>query len=271
MNHTLHARFDALHRGDTPLMIANAWDAASTALWQHAGAPAIGTSSAALAWACGYADGGPLDRDALLGKVREICRVATVPVSIDLEDGYSDDPAQVAALVRDVAREGAVGINLEDGSEAPELLVAKIQAIRAGMGDAFFINARTDVYLRGMASGPEAVAMTIERLGRYAQAGGNGAFVPGISEAADIAAVAAGMHLPLNVMVVPGLPPVVELYRLGVRRISAGPALFQHAFAAGLAATRDFLAGDIGRELHRAMPYDALNALFNAAGGSPDA
>ena len=123
MNHTLHARFDALHRGDTPLMIANAWDAASTALWQHAGAPAIGTSSAALAWACGYADGGPLDRDALLGKVREICRVAKVPVSIDLEDGYSADPAQVAALVRVVAQAGAVGINLEDGSEDPELLV----------------------------------------------------------------------------------------------------------------------------------------------------
>jgi 2-methylisocitrate lyase-like PEP mutase family enzyme len=250
-------------------MIANAWDAASTALWQHAGAPAIGTSSAALAWACGYADGGSLDRDALLGKVREICRVAQVPVSIDLEDGYSADPAQVAALVRVVAQAGAVGINLEDGSEDPELLVAKIQSIRAALGDAFFINARTDVYLRGLASGPDAVAMTIERLGRYAKAGASGAFVPGISRLADIAAVAAGTNLPLNVMVVPGLSPVAELHRVGVRRISAGPALFQHAFAAGLAATRDFLAGDIGRELHRAMDYDALNALFAAAGGSP--
>lgn len=258
----MYDRFIALHQADTPLLIANAWDAASAALFQHAGAPAIGTSSAALAWACGYADGGPLEREALLSKVRDILRVATVPVSIDLEDGYSDDPGQVAALAKEIADLGVVGINLEDGGQAPDRLVAKIEAIRSELGNKLFINARTDVYLRGLAKDDDAVAMTNERLARYASAGANGAFVPGIAALADIAAVASATPLPLNVMTVPNLPSLSELHRAGVRRISAGPGIFQHAYAAGLRATRAFLEGDVTQSLDRAMAYDELNALF---------
>ena len=263
MNHAMHARFRALHHDGAPLLIANAWDAASTALWQHAGAPAIGTSSAALAWACGYADGGKLDRDALMHKVREIVRVATVPVSIDLEDGYSDDADAVAALIVEIANAGVVGINLEDGGGAPALLVAKLEAARRALGDTpMFINARTDVYLRGMASGAEAVAMTLDRLGTYSRAGADGAFVPGLANAGAIAAVVAGTALPLNVMLVPDLPPLPELTALGVRRVSAGIALFQHAYAAGLRATRAMLAADTTAQLDSAMDYGALNAMF---------
>lgn len=259
----MYERFLALHQADKPLLIANVWDAASTALFQHAGAPAIGTSSAALAWACGYADGGPLDREALLAKVREILRVATVPVTIDLEDGYADDPQQVAALVARIADLGVVGINLEDAGEPAERLVAKIEAIRGTLGKTpFFINARTDVYLRGLATGDDAVAMTNERLARYAAAGASGAFVPGISALPDIAAVASATKLPLNVMTVPNLPSLSELHAVGVRRISAGPGIFQHAYAAGLRATRKFLEGDVLQPLDRAMPYDEFNALF---------
>ena len=261
----MHARFHALHHADKPLLIANAWDAASTALWQHAGAPAIGTSSAALAWACGYADGGPLAREALLEKVREIVRVARVPVSIDLEDGYSDAPQQVAQLVRELADLGVVGINLEDAGKPAEGLVAKIDAIRAALrGTPFFINARTDVYLRGMASGEAAVAMTNERLAQFAQAGADGVFVPGLGALAEIEAVASATPLPLNVMTVPGLAPLDQLHRAGVRRVSAGIGLFQHAFAAGLDAARAFLGGDVTRPFDRAMPYDDLNALFES-------
>ncbi|MCF7221244.1 isocitrate lyase/PEP mutase family protein [Marilutibacter chinensis] len=263
----LHARFAALHRSDAPLLIANAWDAASAALWQHAGAPAIGTSSAAMAWACGHADGGALPRTALMDKVREIVRVTTVPVSIDVEDGYSDDPEAVAALVREVAEAGAVGINLEDGAGTPESLARKIRAIRAALdGMPLFVNARTDVYLRGMADGEQAVAMTLERLALYAEAGADGAFVPCIADGREIAAVAAGTALPLNVMAMPGLPPLAELQRAGVRRVSAGEGVFQHAFAAGLQAVRGFLGGDTARRFDNAVPYGELNALFARAG-----
>jgi 2-methylisocitrate lyase-like PEP mutase family enzyme len=260
----MHARFLALHHADKPLLIANAWDAASTALWQHAGAPAIGTSSAALAWACGYADGGPLVHDALVGKVREILRVARVPVSVDLEDGYSDHPQQVANLVRELVDLGVVGINIEDAGKPAELLVAKIEAIRKMLGDTVFINARTDVYLRGMASGDAAVAMTNERLAQFAKAGASGVFVPGLSALPEIAAVASATSLPLNVMTVPGLAPLDQLQRAGVRRVSAGIGLFQHAFAAGLQAARAFLDGDVTRPFDRPMPYDDLNAMFES-------
>lgn len=265
MRRQLHDRFHALHRADAPLLIANAWDAASAALWQRAGAPAIGTSSAALAWACGYADGGGLDREALLQKVRDIVRVTSVPVSIDVEHGYDDAPDTVAALVREVADAGAVGINIEDGRGDPRLLVAKIRAIRGALGDMpLFINARTDVYLAGMASGEAAVAMTVERLRQYAAAGADGAFVPGLSALDEIQAVASAVALPLNVMTVPGLAPRARLRAAGVRRISAGPALFQHTFAAGLQAARQFLDGDTARGFDQALGYGEFNQLFAA-------
>ena len=144
-----YSRFLELHRARSPLLVANAWDAGSTVLWQRAGAPAIGTSSAAMAWACGYADGGALPVEALLHQVRSIVRVASVPVSIDLEDGYSDDPHAVAALVGQVAAAGVAGINLEDGAGRPEALVEKIQAVREALGGTpLFVNARTDIFLK---------------------------------------------------------------------------------------------------------------------------
>src|SRR3546814_3732428 len=112
-----------------------------------------------------------------------ILRVVSVPVTVDIEDGYSDDPLAVADLARAIAAAGAVGVNIEDGGGAPALLVDKIRAIREPDGAApLFVNARTDVYLRGMASGDEAVAMTVERLTAYRDAGADGGFVPGRSE-----------------------------------------------------------------------------------------
>lgn len=263
MHADLHARFNALHGGDAPLLIANAWDAGSAVLWQHAGAQAIGTSSAALAWSCGHADGGVLPRAALLGRVREIVRVARVPVSVDVEDGYSQDPDAVGALVREVVEAGAVGINLEDGTRDPDLLVAKLRAIRVALdGRPLYINARTDVYLRGLASGEAAVAKTLERLARYAAAGADGAFVPCVTDIGEIASLAAGTPMPLNVIAMPGLPPLDALRRAGVRRISAGEGLYQHAFAAGLGAARRFLDGDVSHPMDSVMPFSELNALF---------
>ncbi|MCW0447992.1 isocitrate lyase/PEP mutase family protein [Xanthomonas sacchari] len=256
-------RFLDLHRTNTPLLIANAWDAVSAALWQRAGAPAIGTSSAALAWACGYADGGALPLDALLHQVRAIARVSSVPVSIDLEDGYSDDPHAVAELAKEIAAIGAVGINLEDGAGTPELLMEKIRMARQALGDTpLFINARTDAYLRGLASGRDAVDMAIHRLSCYRDAGADGGFVPGITDIKEIAEIAAKVAMPLNVMTVPGLPSLLALREAGVRRISAGPALFQHAFGAGVNSVEDFLAGNFSSVPRAGIEYASLNRLL---------
>lgn len=159
MTHDACTRLAELHAADAPLLLPNCWDAASARLWQDAGAQAVATASAALSWSRGYPDGGALPPEALLQTLADILRCVSVPVSVDVEDGYSDDPGAVAALVERVASLGAAGINLEDGGGAPELLAAKITAIRIRLGArALFVNARTDVYLRGLAQGDAAVA-----------------------------------------------------------------------------------------------------------------
>jgi 2-methylisocitrate lyase-like PEP mutase family enzyme len=259
-----HAQFVALHDTDVPLLLPNAWDAASARLWQEAGATAIATSSAAVAWALGYADGGHLPREELLGSLRGILRVVSVPVTVDAEDGYSDDPRAVAALARAIAEAGAVGVNLEDGGGPPTLLVDKIRAIREPGGAApLFVNARTDVYLRSLASGDAAIAMTVERLTAYRDAGADGGFVPGLSSAEDAAKIVAAVPgLAINVMAMPGLASLDALAQAGVRRISAGPAFFRSAYGNAQASVKAWLGGDFAPSFANALDYARLNALF---------
>lgn len=265
MTPDLHARFVALHHGDAPLLLANAWDAASARLWQEAGAPAVATSSAAVAWSRGYPDGGGLPRQELLASLRGMVRVTSVPVTVDFEDGYSDDPEAVAALAAEVVECGAVGINIEDGGGSPDLLVAKIKAIRRVLdGRALYINARTDAYIRGMASGAAAVAMTIERLNAYCEAGADGGFVPGLLAVDEARAISAAVPLAINVMAMPGLPAPDVLAAAGVCRISGGPSLFKTAFGAGDHACREFLRGNFAPGFDNVMDYGALNRMFAA-------
>ena len=264
---SLHEQFVALHQGPSPLLLANAWDAASARLWQEAGATAIATTSAAVAWSRGYADGGALPPEVLLDSLRDVVRVTSVPVTADVEDGYGDDPESVALFIAEVAATGAVGINLEDGGASPEQLAAKIRAIRARLsGTPLFINARTDVYLRGLATGDAAIAMTIERLRLYSEAGADGGFVPGLASIEAAAQIATQVQpLALNVMAMPSLPPIAALHEVGVRRISCGPALFKLAFAVGQEAARAFLDGIPGPMYKSTLDYDALNGLFTAS------
>lgn len=264
MTLSLHAQFVALHDTDVPLLLPNAWDAASARLWQEAGATAVATSSAAVAWALGHADGGQLPREALLDSLRGILRVVSVPVTVDVEDGYSDDPRVVAELAHSIVSAGAVGVNLEDGAGAPTLLVDKIRAIREADGAApLFVNARTDVYLRGLASGDEAVAMTVERLVAYRDAGADGGFVPGLTSAEDAAKIVAAVPgLAINVMAIPGLASIDALAQAGVRRISAGPAFFRSAYGTAENSVKAWLGGDFAPSFANALDYTRLNALF---------
>ncbi len=136
----------------------------SAKLFERSGASAIATSSAAVAWALGYPDGSALPEHELVDAVRRITRVLSVPLTVDIEDGYSDDAPKVAALAQKIVDVGAVGINIEDGTKPPALLAEKIERIRGALSSApLFINARTDVFLRGLAPSGSAVAMTIER------------------------------------------------------------------------------------------------------------
>ncbi|NUO76102.1 MAG: isocitrate lyase/phosphoenolpyruvate mutase family protein [Lysobacter sp.] len=258
--------FRRLHQ-DGLLLLANAWDAGSARLIESLGAKAVATTSAGLAWSNGYADGDFLPLDRLYAAVESIARAIRVPLTVDAEGGYSDDPATVGATIARLGTLGAVGINLEDGAGSPEALCAKLERIKSACAQAgvdVFVNVRTDIYLRGLAPEGERVAATLARAQRYRDAGADGLFVPGIQQHDDIAAVVAGTPLPLNVLARPGLPVAAELQQWGVRRLSAGSGLSQSLYARAAELATGFLRdGDSAPLSAQAMPYPEINALFD--------
>ncbi|MFC6158934.1 isocitrate lyase/PEP mutase family protein [Kribbella jiaozuonensis] len=221
-----------------PLVLPNAWDAGSARAIEAAGAKAIATTSAGVAWAHGVDDAGGLDQSSAVVALRLICAAVSVPVTADIEAGYGD----VAGTVAGVLEAGVVGVNLEDstGRVVDDALVhvERIKAARAAAvaaGIELVINARTDTYLFGDKTG------TLERAKMYADAGADVLFVPGVVDAATIAELVEGSPLPLNVMVGPGAPSVGELAKLGVARISVGPAITGAAYALATAAAKELL------------------------------
>jgi 2-methylisocitrate lyase-like PEP mutase family enzyme len=260
------AAFRALHARGELLVLPNAWDAGSAALIESCGARAIATTSAAVAWSHGHADGENLPRAALCQTVAEILRVVSVPLSVDLEKGFSRSPDEVASLVLELIELGAVGINLEDGTESPELHAAKIAAVKSAakrVGCDVFVNARTDVVLKQLVPANDAVAEVLARAERYARAGADGLFVPLLAEPDAIRKIAGAVDLPLNVMAIPSLAPVPELRALGVRRLSAGSGVAQVAFAAAQAAVERFLLdGESARLLATPTKLKGMNALL---------
>jgi 2-methylisocitrate lyase-like PEP mutase family enzyme len=268
---TTVSTFRALHAPGHLLVLPNAWDAASARLVEECGAQAIATTSSGVAWAQGHPDGNAMPPSVVVAAVAAIARVVRVPVSADVEAGYSSDPAAVGELVARVIDAGAVGINLEDGSEPPDRLCAKIEAVKRAATQAgvdVFVNARTDVFLKGLVPGDRAVAETIDRARRYRAAGADGVFVPGLHAADDVRAVAAGIEpAPLNIMAWPGLAGVEALRGLGVRRLSAGAAIVSQALGLVRRSATEFLGSGGGAALFEgAIGYGEMNGLFRRGG-----
>jgi 2-methylisocitrate lyase-like PEP mutase family enzyme len=259
------ATFRRLHQ-EGLLVLPNAWDAGSARLIESLGAKAVATTSAGVAWSHGYPDGDHLPVRLLAATVAGIARIVKVPLTADVEGGYSGDPAAVGEAVAAVMAEGAVGINLEDGGGDPDLLCAKIEAARkaaARSGTDLFVNARTDVYLRGLGPDDRRVETTLARAERYRSAGADGLFVPGLAVPSEIRAVAAAAGMPLNVMAWRGLPPAAQLAALGVRRLSAGSSIAQGVFARTATAASAFLhIGDSDAVSKNVMPYADINGLM---------
>ncbi len=258
--------FHRLHEGPELLLLPNAWDAGSARLMESLGAKAVATTSAAVAWTHGYPDGDVLPVRMLVSSIVAIARAIRVPLTVDVEGGYSDDPAAVEETVARVVEAGAVGINIEDGGSAPDLLCLKIErAKRAGQhfGIDLFVNARADVYLRGLAPEGKRVGEVLSRAKLYRNAGASGLFVPGLREPSEIKAVAADAGLPLNVMAWPGLPAATELAQLGARRLSAGSGIAQALWGKAASLAGDFLKAGKSEPLSEgAMSYADINALF---------
>jgi 2-methylisocitrate lyase-like PEP mutase family enzyme len=263
--------FKDLHQGPGLLLLPNAWDAVSARLIESVGAKAIATTSAGLAWSLGYADGSALPEDQFMAATRRITRVIQVPLTIDVEAGYSDDPRTVAEFVGRALDVGVVGINIEDGAGAADLLCRKIEAIRERalqLGAGLFINTRTDVILRGLASGEAATEEILRRASRYRAAGADGLFVPGLSGENAMAAISAAVQpMPLNVMAIPNLPSLEKLQQSGVRRLSAGSALAQAAIGNTRRLASTFLSGAMNELFDESMSYGAVNGLFAVSSG----
>jgi 2-methylisocitrate lyase-like PEP mutase family enzyme len=255
--------FRGLHAPGELLILPNAWDAGSARIIESCGATAIATSSAAVAWALGYPDGNALPPRMLTRTIETIVRVIDVPLTVDSEAGYSDDPTDAAENVAAFANAGAVGINIEDGSDSPDLLCAKIEEIKKRVPD-LFVNARIDVLLRKLASPESSLDEIAARAHRYRDAGADGIFVPMIAGFDDIRAVVERIApLPLNVMAIPSLPPASELRRLGVRRLSAGAGIGRAALGLIRELATPFLReGDSARLLERA-DLSNFNAMFD--------
>ncbi|MFD4548157.1 isocitrate lyase/phosphoenolpyruvate mutase family protein [Streptomyces sp. NPDC058466] len=229
--------FRALHHTDKPLLLPNAWDHASASALAAQGFEAIGTTSLGVAAAAGLPDGTAATRDLTLSLARQLGAGAFL-LSVDAEDGFGQDPDDVAELARELAGAGAVGINLEDGLGPVALHAAKIAAVKAAVPD-LFVNARTDTYWLGDGGHAE----TCRRLDAYQQAGADGVFVPGLGDADRIAALVKTLDVPLNILYSPLGPTVARLGDLGVRRVSLGSLLYRRALGAAVDAAADIRAG----------------------------
>jgi 2-methylisocitrate lyase-like PEP mutase family enzyme len=266
--------FKAMHAGPAPLVLLGAWDAASAAVFARAGAPALGTTSAGVAWSAGYTDGERMPFADLARIVASICRVVSVPVSVDVERGFGADAAEVARNVSALIDAGAVGVNIEDGFDAaagalrPAGVVSeRIAAIRGmarARGVPLFVNARTDVFFLPAGHPQRRLEEAAVRLGEYARAGANGVFAPGLTDCGEILKLVARIERPLNVYAgYAGIPPLAELAAAGARRISVGCGPLQGLLGQAEAMAREILErGRYDRMVQDALDAASVNGLF---------
>ncbi|HEX2140698.1 MAG TPA: isocitrate lyase/phosphoenolpyruvate mutase family protein [Candidatus Limnocylindria bacterium] len=248
----LASRMRTLHHGMEPLILPNAWDVPSARAVERAGAAAVATTSSGVAEALGYPDGEAIPAEEMLSAVERVAAAVRVPVTADMESGYGLDAAD---LVAGLLQAGAVGLNLEDTDRtglspslaAMETAAERIAAVREAARSAgvpVVINARVDVFLRGIGRLEERVEEAIRRGRAYLEAGADCVYPIGLTDAAAIGRIVTALDAPVNVLLKPGAPPITELARLGVRRISVGGGLAQRAEAHVEELARGLLSGD---------------------------
>ncbi len=260
--------FRALHERDTAFVIPNPWDAGTSRLLAQLGFEALATTSAGAAYAAGVRDGA-LGRDAMIRHVTAIAAAVDLPVSADLENGYSDAPEEVAQTIRLAAAAGIVGGSIEDATgraDAPiyeiNLAVDRIHAAAEAahaLNFPFTLTARCENYLHGRPDLDD----TILRLRAYQKAGADVLYAPGLTRLDDIAAVVRAVDRPVNVLAGPSLT-VADLAALGVRRVSVGSALARAALTGFLAAAREMRGRGTFSYAQSAVSYRDVNALFES-------
>jgi 2-methylisocitrate lyase-like PEP mutase family enzyme len=223
--------FAELHVAGDPLVLFNAWDAGSAEAVAKSGAKAVATGSASVAMANGFGDGQEVPLDHALANAARIVKIVDLPVMVDFEGGYADEASGIRANARRLAETGAIGCNFEDQVVGTDHLyeiqeqVERLAAVRAGVGDSFFINMRTDLFLKApSAAHDEALAdQAIERGRAYAEAGADGFFIPGLADLSLVEKITRAVAIPVNAMHLPNGPTRAEWASAGIARVSHGP------------------------------------------------
>ena len=266
-------QFRKLHHGPRLLFLPNAWDVVSARILEECGHPAIATSSAAVAFSLGYPDGQHISRDEMLEVAGRIARAVEIPVTADLEAGYGTTVKDMGETVKAAIAAGVIGMNLEDITGDDEssfvdlpLQVEKIRAIcetAKSLGVSFVLNARTDIYL--MPIGPESTRFerTAERLRAYRDAGATCLFAPGLYDRETIAKLVKAVEAPINILANPACPPIAELEKIGVARVSAGSGIMRAALGLVRRIGKDMLESRSCEMMFAgAIPHAELNRLM---------
>ena len=226
--------FAKLHVPGDPVVLFNAWDAGSAVAVAKSGAKAIASGSASVSMANGFGDGEEVPFELALANAARMVKAVDLPVTIDFEGGYATDTDGLAANGRRLAEVGVIGCNFEDQIVGTDRIydtadhAKRIAALRQGVGDAFFINARTDLFLKAKAEAHDAALadQAIERGLAYADAGASGYFIPGLADISLVERICAAVPLPVNAMHLPGGPTRSGWAGAGIARVSHGPFPF---------------------------------------------
>lgn len=264
--------FRGMHRGPKILLLPNAWDVVSARIVEDAGFGAIATTSAGIAFTLGYPDGEKISRAEMLARVGRIARAVKVPVTADVEAGYGPRPEDAARTAREVIEAGAVGMNLEDGTEdAAQPLVElplqleKIRAVREAAlktGVLLVLNARTDVYLAKVGDPEKRYDEAVRRLVAYRDAGADCVFLPGVTDAETIERIVRDVKCPLNILAGPGAPTVPELQKLGVARVTLGSGPMRATLGLVRKMAAELKATGTYAGLEGAIPHAEVNRML---------
>jgi len=254
------------------LVLPNAWDVASARIFEEAGFPAIATTSAGIAFSLGYPDGQRISREEMIARIGRIVRAVKVPVTADIEWGYGSTAEDVARTTREVIEAGAVGMNLEDATgraDQPlltlERAVEKIKAAREAAAQQrvlIVVNARTDIYLLPGGNPDADFQEAVRRLVAFRDAGADCVFAPGLKDADTIGRLVKSVQCPLNILAAPGTPPIAELEKMGVARVSVGSGFMRATLGLLRRAAEELKSAGTYSAIADGMPYADVNKML---------
>ena len=266
----LRARFRALHAREQLFVMPNPWDVGSARLLASCGFEALATTSAGFAWSIGKLDQ-QVSRDELVAHVATLAHATSLPLNVDSERCFPDDPGGVVETVGLLADAGAAGFSIEDYDPATgridDIEVALERVAMAAeaahrLPDPMVLTGRAENHIRGV----DDLDDTIARLIAYRDAGADAVYAPGLSDIDQIAAVVEAVRVPVNVLALPNGPTVAELASVGVRRVSTGSALARSAYGALIAGARELLTAGSSRYAESGVSSEVLRAAFVAEG-----